>query len=366
MRSILEKAIVHLLNEEHEQAQALFHKFMVERARQIHESLRNGEDAVLTEGWDENITSESYYTDDDLSGLEGSPEGDAAPAGDDFGSEAGPTGDLPAAGDDMGGDVHGDIPAAGDDMGDAVPGDDMGGDDMGGDVHGGEGDIADDLADIKDQLASLTAEFEKLMGGDDDMGGDDASGDLGGDEFGGDTADSVDDDMTDDAGTETDMASDADADTGDTPEASDDEEHKSPFGESEEGEDDEKPLEEDDFNDITESIVAELEKVSVTMTDGKEIAAGKSFSQNNTSVALQKKPNPMTDGKPVQIKASEHKGFERETAPTVKDMKKRKNTKTKAEDGRSTVSKEGDKSALINKDFGKGGEANTKSPLAKR
>jgi hypothetical protein len=369
MRSILEKAIVHLLNEEHEQAQALFHKFMVERARQIHESLRNGEDAVLTEGWDENITSESYYTEDDLNGLEDSPEG-AAPAGDDFGSEAGPVGDdmggdVPAAGGDMGGDV----PAVGDDMGgDDLGGDDLGGDDLGGaEMHGGEGDIADDLAEIKDQLASLTAEFEKLMGGDgdDDMGGDDLGGDDlggGGDDFGGDTTDSVDDDMTDDAGSETDMASDAEADT---PEASDDEDHKSPFGESKDG-DDEKALEEEDFDDITESIVAELEKVSVTMTDGKEIAAGKSFSQNNTSVGLQKKPNPTTDGKPVQIKASEHKGFERETAPPVKDMKKRKNTKTKAEDGRSTVSKEGDKSALINKDFGKGGEANTKSPLAKR
>lgn len=351
MRSILEKAIVHLLNEEHEQAQALFHKFMVERARQIHESLRNGEDAVLTEGWDENITSESYYTDDDLNDVEDAPEGAApAPAGDEFGADAGPVGS------DMGGDVP-----AGDDMG----GDDMSGD-MGGDDMGGEGDIADDLADIKDQLASLTAEFEKLMGGDDDMGGDDMSGDMGGDEFGGDDAtDSVDDDMSDDVGSDTDMASDAESDV---PDASDDEDehHKSPFGESEEKDDEDETLEEEDFDDITESIVAELEKVSVTMTDGKEIAAGKSFTQNNTSVGLQKKPNPQTDGKPVQIKASEHKGFERETAPSVKDMKKRKNTKTKAEDGRSSVSKEGDKSALINKDFGKGGEANTKSPLAKR
>jgi hypothetical protein len=363
MRSILEKAIVHLLNEEHEQAQALFHKFMVERARQIHESLRNGEDAVLTEGWDENITSESYYTEDDLSGLEDSPEGSApgddeafdAPVADDEGNIPSGDGEFDdPVGDDMGAD----------DM--SVGGDDLGGDDLGGDDMGGEGDIADDLADIKDQLASLTAEFEKLMGGDDEMGGDDLGGDdmsddLGGDDFGG---GSMDDDMTDDAGTETDMASDADADTMD---ASDDEDNKSPFGESQEEEDDDKEdLEEEDFDDITESIVAELEKVSVTMTDGKEIAAGKSFTQNNTSVGLQKKPNPQTDGKPVQIKASEHKGFERETAPSVKDMKKRKNTKTKAEDGRSTVSKEGDKGALINKDFGKGGEANTKSPLAKR
>ncbi len=102
----------------------------------------------------------------------------------------------------------------------------------------------------------------------------------------------------------------------------------------------------------------------VSMTDGKEIAAGKSFTQNNKSPALQKKPNVTQDGKPVQIKATEHSGFERETAPAVKDMKKRKNTKSKATDGQSGVSKEGDKSALINKT--PGAEAQTHSPLAKR
>ena len=35
MRSLLEKAIVHLLNGDQDKAKSLFHKFMVERARAI-------------------------------------------------------------------------------------------------------------------------------------------------------------------------------------------------------------------------------------------------------------------------------------------------------------------------------------------
>jgi hypothetical protein len=46
MRSILEKALIALLNEEREKADALFHEFILERSRQIHESLRQGEDFV--------------------------------------------------------------------------------------------------------------------------------------------------------------------------------------------------------------------------------------------------------------------------------------------------------------------------------
>jgi hypothetical protein len=40
MNSILEQALVHLLNEEHEKAEELMHQFVVDRARQIHEGLR--------------------------------------------------------------------------------------------------------------------------------------------------------------------------------------------------------------------------------------------------------------------------------------------------------------------------------------
>ena len=65
MRTLLEKTIVHLLNGDQGKAEALLHKFMVERAREIHESLRN-EDAQLNEGWDNEIQEEEYFDDDDL------------------------------------------------------------------------------------------------------------------------------------------------------------------------------------------------------------------------------------------------------------------------------------------------------------
>lgn len=362
MRSILEKAITHLLNEENEQAEALFHKFMVERARQIHESLRSGDDALM-ESYDD-VSTDEMFTEDDLSGLE-----------DEASDEA--TDDVAAGGDDFGGEDDAAATDASDDFGgdDAAAGDDLGGDDLGGDLGGeeGEGSTEDRISDLEDQLKDLEAQFHELMGteaaGDDfDAAGDDLGGDLGGDdmggEFGGDDdtlGGEVDGDM--DSAEGGDMASGMEDDMNDAPMS----EGENPFAKKDDDKDcdeDDKEKVEEDFDDITESVLSELEKVMVSMTDGKEIAAGKSFSQNNKSPALQKKPNPMSDGKPVQIKASEHKGFERETAPAVKDMKKRKNTKNNAEDGQSKVSKEGDKSALINKT--PGAEAQTHSPLAKR
>lgn len=353
MRSILEKAITHLLNEENEQAEALFHKFMVERARQIHESLRSGEDALL-ESFDD-AGSDEMFTEDDLSGLEddsaeASAEGSDETGGD-FGGED-EAADSSEGSDDFGGDD------SSEDAGLDGASDDMSGDDLGGE---GEGSTEDRIADLEDQLKDLEAQFHELMGTEsadadfdaasDDLGGD-MGGDLGGEMGGEDTfGGEVDGDMS--AGEGDDMAS-----------GMEDDMESAPVHEGDDCEEEDKEDLEEEFDDITESVISELEKVMVSMTDGKEVAGGKSFSQNNTSPALQKKPNPMTDGKPVQIKAKEHKGFERETAPSVKDMKKRKNTKSKGDEGQSKVSKEGDKSALINKT--PGAEAQTHSPLAKR
>ncbi|RYD47114.1 MAG: hypothetical protein EOP83_28565, partial [Verrucomicrobiaceae bacterium] len=146
MRSILEKAIVHLLNEENEQAEALFHKFMVEKARQIHESLRSGDDALM-ESFDE-VNSDEMFSEDDLSGLEDDSETGDDFGGDDFGGEDEATDDV--TGDDFGGEDDG----LGDDMG----GDDaaLGGeDDLGGDEDG-MGDDADRLESIEQKLEDLS------------------------------------------------------------------------------------------------------------------------------------------------------------------------------------------------------------------
>ena len=131
----------------------------------------------------------------------------------------------------------------------------------------------------------------------------------------------------------------ADAQADDAEQQDDDAEQ---FGESEEGD--------DEFDDINESIIDELEKIQVSLTtDGVEIAAGKSFQQNKTSSIPQKSKEARQGGEPVKQKVTNHKHFNRETAPTVSDMKARKNTLKKADSTQSKVSKEGDASAEINK-----------------
>lgn len=332
MRSILEKAFVALLNEEHDKAEEMFHKFIVERARQIHESNRAGEDFVLDENWEEEITTESYFTEEDLADLEdgdGSEEaGEENPfaaaddaEGDEFGDDA-------AGADDAAGDLGADLGADDAD----VAADDFGGDDMGDEADAGS------IESLEDKIDELTAKFEAMM---DAIGADDAEGDFDADadmqaddaegDFGADTevdADSVEDDMDG-----------ADAQADDAEQQDDDAEQ---FGESEEGD--------DEFDDINESIIDELEKIQVSLTtDGVEIAAGKSFQQNKTSSIPQKSKEARQGGEPVKQKVTNHKHFNRETAPTVADMKARKNTLKKADSTQSKVSKEGDASAEINK-----------------
>lgn len=333
MRSILEKAFVALLNEEHDKAEELFHKFIVERARQIHESNRAGDDFVLDENWNDEITTESYFTEDDLSDIEGDEAAvDGEGEGEDFASEFGAEDDADAAdadvadagAEDFGGE--GDLDA------------DMGAEE------GAEVGLEDKIDDLSDQISKLTAEFEAMMdaigdeggdlGGDDaDLGGDDL--DAGADEFGGE-ADAVD------------AADDADA-VEDDMDGSDEEPHM----EGEEAD--------DEFDDITESIIDELEKVSVSLDDGKEIGTGKSFAQNRGASLPQKSKDARQGGAPVKIKQDQHKGFERETAPAVETLKARRNNVPKANAALSKVSKEGDKSAEINKLSSENG--NTKSPL---
>ena len=332
MRSILEKAFVALLNEEHDKAEEMFHKFIVERARQIHESNRAGEDFVLDENWEEEITTESYFTEEDLADLE---DGDGS-------EEAGEENPFAAAddaeGDEFGDDAAGADDAAGDLGADLGAGDaDAAADDFGGDDMGDEAD-AGSIESLEDKIDELTAKFEAMM---DAIGADDAEGDFDADadmqaddaegDFGADTevdADSVEDDMDG-----------ADAQADDAEQQDDDAEQ---FGESEEGD--------DEFDDINESIIDELEKIQVSLTtDGVEIAAGKSFQQNKTSSIPQKSKEARQGGEPVKQKVTNHKHFNRETAPTVSDMKARKNTLKKADSTQSKVSKEGDASAEINK-----------------
>ena len=89
---------------------------------------------------------------------------------------------------------------------------------------------------------------------------------------------------------------------------------------------------------------------------------------NDKSPALQLKPEARTAGEPVKIEAEEHKGYERETAPSSTEIKSSaahnrvKSTKTVL----SPVSKEGSKSALLNKKdgFGAGNDKSLTNPVS--
>jgi hypothetical protein len=390
MRSILEKAIVHLLNEEQDKAEALFHQFMVNKARRIHESLRSG-DEVLAEGWDDEITSEEYMTEDDLKSAEDtdseldtdaadtlSDDMDADEDAEDADMEA-EDADVDAEDADMDAE-DADMDAEDADMGDEP-----------------EGDVEDRLADMEDQIEKLTAEFDSMMaeigddsedfGGDTDDTDDTDMGDNEGEDFTGDNVDGVDDGMGDDMGEmdddeDTDMAdrmsddvTDPDMDDSDEmSESMDDDEMmegkippqflKNVKKKKEEAKSKKKvkKVEEDDedFDDITESVMAELEKISVSMEDGKEVGTGKKISGNEKSPLIQTSVDKRGGAKPVVQKNVNHSGFERETAPGVKDMKARKNTvKGKADSVLSKVPEKGDKSAKINSDYA--GSSNKKS-----
>ncbi len=345
MSSILEKVMYHLVNEEQGKAEALFHKFVVERARQIHESLRQGEDVVLSEGWDDEIKSEEYFSDDDLDSVEDGAETDDASA---------------TLGDDLGDEEDGD------DTRKNFGGEDT--DDLGGDADDFEDEdedeneeVEDRLSSIEDEIEKLTADFEKMMAeldadGDAQIEDDsenpdgeseDVEGDVEGDVDGHNVDGHFDADVSD--GSETDLTTE------------------------------DEDFENDDLNDITESVMAELEKVT---TDGKadrEVGVGKySPTRNNKSELPQKPVNSRKGGEPIKVVDKPHSGYEREPAPMVRDLQRKDGydasarTKVKGasnrksyKDGMEKVSKTGDNSAALNKDFAPGGSAgNSKSPIA--
>lgn len=140
-RKKFEQMLELLINEETEKAKELFHDIVVEKSREIYESLLESdfEQEETTEGMDEEPTE----------GMDEEP--------------------YEAADDEEGGDEP-----------------DMGGDEESPDMGGDEEDMSDEeqtdrILDLEDALEELKAEFEELMagGGMDDEG--DEMGNLGGD-----------------------------------------------------------------------------------------------------------------------------------------------------------------------------------------
>lgn len=190
-------------------------------------------------------------------------------------------------------------------------------------------------ADLDAVLQNLEAEFAALSGEEE------AEGEVEGDEF------AID---GEEAGMEMEMPAD-DADM------------ELEVQESEEAEEvEEAVVEDDEFADLEESF--DLEQVSdPAMADGKEVGKGGKVSQNTTSpLPSHKVSDRAMKGEPVEIKAEEHSGFELEAAPEVKAKPLLKNQVKKAQDDLTKVSKEGDKSALLNKKDGFGSDSPA-SPL---
>jgi hypothetical protein len=153
-----EQLIEYVINDDTQKAQELFHEIVVEKSRQIYEDIMAEEADELDEG-------------EDIEEGEDLEEGMGGDAADNL------IDDVEAEEqDDMNMEAEGD-----DEMDVEVDGgsDDFGGDDMG---SSDEAATKDDIMNLEDKLDQLMAEFEGLMGGDNDMGDGDGFGpDEGGD-----------------------------------------------------------------------------------------------------------------------------------------------------------------------------------------
>ena len=177
-----EEMLERLINEDKDGAEELFHEIVVEKSRDIYESLLESdlEDEEVDEATDEEVdesddeeVDEATDEEVDESDDEDLDEGFDL---DEFEVEADPMAM------DMGGDPADDM------MGDVEePAGDM--DDM-----GGEGDIEDRVEDLEDALDDLKAEFDKMMAGDDMDGDDEGDDEEGGMDMDMDMDDEGDDD----------------------------------------------------------------------------------------------------------------------------------------------------------------------------
>jgi hypothetical protein len=162
-----EEMLERLVNEDREGAEALFHEIVVEKSRDIYQSILESEDDDLEEADDEDLDEASddeeldEADDEDLDEASDDEELEEMFGLDEFEMEA-PMGSD--ATDDMMGDL---------DMDDAEGDMDMDADDEMG------GDVEDRVQDLEDALEELKAEFEAMMGDED---GDDMDMDDEGDD----------------------------------------------------------------------------------------------------------------------------------------------------------------------------------------
>ena len=261
-----EKMLELLVNEDKEAAQELFHEIVVEKSRDIYESLLEDEDDV-EEATDEEVDESADEEDDEDEVDEATDE------------------EVDESDEDLDENFSLDTfeVEADEEEGDEEEADDM---DMGDEEEGEEegGDMEDRVEDLEDALDDLKAEFEKMMAGDDE--GEEAD-DEGDDDMGGDATD----DMMGDLGMDTEESTE------------DDESFQATIT----------PLESNTAKSAGEQMREYVEKVSATMGDNG--------ADTKSAVAA---PNKMGDGTTANlVNGGESKGEGTQgglAAPTPKDM----------------------------------------------
>jgi len=299
----LNKVLEMLVNEEQTEAAGLLHEWFVERSKQIHEELMSEDNSLSQDIEDdqEAIESEEFY---------GEAEDEDAESDD---AEA-------EAEDEMS-----------DDMDDGMS-DDMADDMEDGDEMSPETAISDTIEDLEAVMARLKAEFAEITG----------------------EAGEESDDVAEPADMDMDM---------DSEDKLPEESMTFESDEVEEDADAEEVTEsEDDFDDLEESWTLEPVK-DPSLDGGKEIGSnGAKVAVNDKSPIPQKKGSERVGGKAVEIKSDHHEGHDLEASPEVKARPPLKNQVKKATDGQAKVSKEGDKSAMLNSKAGFGSDS-PKSPI---
>ena len=160
-----EQLIEYVINDDEQKARELFHDIVVEKSRQIYEDIMAEEAEEIEEGADEDLEE----------GMGGDASNELI---DDVEMEEESDMNMEAEGDDAEFDDE-----AEEDGEDLTKDMEMDNDEFGG---GDEAATKDDIMNLEDKLDQLMAEFEDLMGGNDDMGDMGGNGDMMGPDEGGD------------------------------------------------------------------------------------------------------------------------------------------------------------------------------------
>jgi hypothetical protein len=161
-----EQLIEYVINDDEQKARELFHDIVVEKSRQIYEDIMAEEAEEIEEGADEDL---------DEMDMGGDASNDLI---DDVEMEEESDMNMEAEGDDAEFDDE-----AEEDGEDLTKDMEMDNDEFGG---GDEPATKDDIMNLEDKLDQLMAEFEDLMGDNDDMGDMGGNGDMMGPDEGGD------------------------------------------------------------------------------------------------------------------------------------------------------------------------------------